>query len=251
MPVTQINSQKIKDGTVDTGDLKDSSVTTAKLADSAVTPAKVQIHPSSQGAMMVSSASGVTEVLPPGDDGKVLSADSGGFAGMAWVDRGKVGFASITTSNSAGGDGTGGTTGTAETQLNQLYTIPANSLSAGNVIKATFAGRYTQASGSVTIRVYLQTSVFLDFGSFAPATTGTSRGWSCEVTLIIGTTGTTGTCRGYAKLLFNNIASPIVVTNTDVTINTTVSRDLKLTAQWSVANAGNAVVTNVVDALTF
>lgn len=173
--------------------------------------------------------------LAVGSDGKVLGADSSQTTGLAWIDpKGKSLNTTVVTSNTISNS-------TGEAQFDKYYDIPANSLVAGQTIHFTFTGKYIQATGTVTLRVYLGTSNWLDFGAFTPSTTAVEKTWTVRGSLVVVSTGASGAVRGEAVMTFNNQTPAVVCDTSDFSLDTTAVKSLKMTAQWSAANAGNAI----------
>ena len=126
------------------------------------------------------------------------------------------------------------------------YTVPANSLVAGQVIRINFAGVYSTISsspGTITFSLYLGTTLLSATVAIALSASQSNSGFRGSLHLIVDTIGSSGTveCQG---LLFMSGGGTAVIyfTNTATqTVNTTTADILELEVQWSVANAGNTI----------
>lgn len=168
----------------------------------------------------------------------VLTADSTAATGWAWKTAASAKAQSLGTSVTTS---TGVSNTTTESIFDQWYDIPANSLAVGQTVHFTFTGKYIQASGTLTLRVYIGSSNWMDFGAFTPTTTASERSWTVKGSFTVVAIGSTGSVRGEAQMIFNN-QTPLIDNDTaDFTVDTTAAKVLRMTAQWSVANAGNVV----------
>jgi hypothetical protein len=232
MGTTRINSRLVGDGQINTID----------MAVGACTGNRIKVGDGNKGDMIASDASANNITVPVGADGTVLSADSSQTPGVVWaVPRSRKLYASTTSSNSDG-------TSSSEVQFDQLYSLPANMLAVGDVIKLRFAGHYIKTgTATLTLRVYIGTSSFIDFGAFQPTSTGAQLGFVVDVSIIVDTIGSSGLVRGSGVLQVNGQSPVVSVVDTLFSMNTTAAKDLKMTGQWSVSSASNVAVLRSVD----
>lgn len=131
---------------------------------------------------------------------------------------------------------------------NSGVTIPASSLSAGDVIRVRAQGIATATNSTDTLTVKLK------LGSTVVATTGAVDSANNDIFYIdfdiaVRTVGATGTIVA-AGLVANGVqgtvtAKPALLAST--TVDTTASLALGVTATWSVANSGNSCRLDVCD----
>lgn len=140
-----------------------------------------------------------------------------------------------------------------ETAFGGGFSLPANTLAIGHVIKGEWGGVYsTTLTPTLNFRVRYGAAgtgvLILDFGTISGGAGVTNRSWKIVFTAVVRTIGSTGTISADAVLVMNNGASELVVgtvdaksTNSTVTIDTTATTTLNLTAQWSASSASNTV----------
>lgn len=129
-----------------------------------------------------------------------------------------------------------------ETNFDTKYTIPANSLTAGTVVRARFQGiaTSTNATDTLTIRGKLGSTVVFATTAVDVANDNIFAG---EMTLIFRTVGASGTVVGSA--MYNNPgaegAAILTKSLASTSADTTAAITLAISAEWSVAN----VITHV------
>jgi hypothetical protein len=263
MAATRVKSQDVFDGAVGTADLADGGVTFAKL--SVATDAGIE--DAGSGAIQVKLVS--TGGLAKGSTGvygrgfQVLAADPSG-AGLAdgdsWFnstnksvrfspgDAFEQGVVSCFFTDAAGS--TVISNSAAESNISQLFTLPVNALRAGRWFRARWWGRYTAAAGAtITFRGYLGNTLVVDPGaSDPPDVAGTSKGFFVQFDFFVASSGTAGSVlgtlsHGFQALTGGALGLPVPTAGT--TVNTTLTRDLKLTVQFSAASTNNTCFTSL------
>jgi hypothetical protein len=126
-------------------------------------------------------------------------------------------------------------------------TLPANFFVAGKTIKLLAYGFHSSTSGAtVTIRVKLGSTTILT--ATGASGSDTNAGIIMDTVITCRTTGASGTVAGqgvYTEI--GNTPNFRQMTNTAaVTVDTTASQAITMTAQWSAASAGRTItVTNL------
>lgn len=136
---------------------------------------------------------------------------------------------------------------TTPTSFSSGYTVPANGLVTGTVLRVKAYGLYSTALIAPTIKADLL------FGGAAILTTGvitavagvTNAGWWAEGYLIVDTTGATGTLESQGYGEFATAATTglsVNLTNTGTaTIDTTASNAIAIRITWGTADASNSI----------
>ncbi len=133
-----------------------------------------------------------------------------------------------------------------ETVYASSYTIPANSLVAGSVIRLTLYGVYSTALVAPSIRVKIKfgSTIMLDTGVISPLVAGdTNVGWSATATFIIDSIGASGAIESQGVMLFQTSTTASATTNVEntaaITVDTTTAQAITATIQWGTASASN------------
>jgi hypothetical protein len=132
-------------------------------------------------------------------------------------------------------------------------TLAANSFSAGKVLRIRLSGKYgtkTAPAGDITIKVKLGSTVVNTSGTHSVDPGETDQFWTVDLCLTCRTTGASGTVIGQTSWN-HSVAGAVstamqvapMVANSAVTIDTTTSQAVDVTAQWSTANASNTITT--------
>jgi hypothetical protein len=147
-------------------------------------------------------------------------------------------------------------TGTAtETNFNTAYTLPANSLTPGKVIRVRVSGLYTSGSSggflgcltpsndTLTLKFKFGTGIIAAPATF-PATAVTNLLWRAEIYITDVTTGSSGTVEAQG-ILFRAASTTgtalMQMLNTGVqTVNTTTAQTMQFSATWSDVGDCNA-----------
>lgn len=123
--------------------------------------------------------------------------------------------------------------------------IPANdAVVNGGYRWLIFGSTDTTGTPTIRFRFYVGSAaganLIFDSGSGTTNGAATNKPWSILAWMMVITTGTTGTFEGFGLANSAHInASPLTNNNHASTINTTVSNDVIVTAQWGTANASN------------
>ncbi len=134
-------------------------------------------------------------------------------------------------------------------------TLAADYLAAGKSVRVSAAGFYGTQAASVTIRfkVKFGSTIVLDSGAITPTGGVSSRLWALDAIISCRSSGGAGSVHGQGRVTLCTAAAaaPTVVAmvNTSaVAINTTISMDVGMTAQWGagVAAADTITTTNFV-----
>lgn len=150
-----------------------------------------------------------------------------------------------------GGNTIANTGGGTETAFASTYTIPANSLTVGQVIRLRTRGVYSTALVAPTIIGRVR------FGGVAGTlliTTGTvsalvgassNLGWQADISITVNTIGGTGTMEVQGNLLFATAATAaltiIPVNLAAIAVDTTSPSDLVMTVEWGTASVDNTI----------
>lgn len=140
---------------------------------------------------------------------------------------------------------------TADTAFASSYTIPANSLAVGNVIKVKLFGVYSTALVAPTLTLKFKVGATTVLASSAINTlvgSSTNLGWTAEATFIVTALGASGTfeCQGLSEFSTNSIAAAGLLenlTNTAVigSIATTGMLTVAASGTWGTASASNSI----------
>lgn len=130
--------------------------------------------------------------------------------------------------------------------FDKTYSIPANTLVAGSVVKIRFQGIATATNSSDTLTIKLM----IGGVSGTALLTGTATDvadnniFCGEFTLVVRTSGASGTCVGVGSHsdvpAASGTAVPVYEILASTTIDTTAAQQIGVWADWSVANAGNS-----------
>jgi hypothetical protein len=187
--------------------------------------------------------------------GKVSATANGNFIGIALTATANNGEYLIVLRNS--GDqsllfsqvaaSTAVTSTSTETAFDaSAFTLPANFLRAGDVIKISYQGIATATNSTDTLkaRLFIGSTVISDTGALDVANNDIFVG---SATLVIRTAGSTGTVVGEG---WTNIGTPGTSTSrgfnlASTTIDTTATQAISLKGTWSTTNAGNSARSDI------
>ena len=171
-----------------------------------------------------------------------LWINKGTFASSLWIPL----TGGVLYSNTAAS--TAITNTATETAFSTNFTIPANMLRAGAVLKIHFAGIQTAENGADTlaIKLYIGGLTGTSLISIAAAAGAANNIFRGDANLIIRTAGSAGTFVGdtdYTSVPAASGASgtPVYTTIASTAINTTVSQLVTASATWSAADPGDSV----------
>ncbi len=152
-------------------------------------------------------------------------------------------------SNVAAATTVGGTS--AETVFDANYTIPANTLKAGSVMKVRYAGFGVTGSGTDTFahKLYIGGSGGTAILSSAALQLATSSTFTGEVILQCRTAGTTGTFVSFGTYKQSSAEGTMTVKDdytASTTLNTTANQAVVVTGTWNNANTTSARLDTIV-----
>ena len=136
---------------------------------------------------------------------------------------------------------------TTETAFTSSYTIPANALVAGSVVRIKLWGTYgtTVVSPNLTGKLKIGSQTLLNTGALSAAINLSNAGWFADASILVQSIGAGGVvdAQGFAE--FASAATTglsVNIPNTATfTVDTTVTQALTVTIQWSAANAANTI----------
>jgi len=131
-------------------------------------------------------------------------------------------------------------------------TVPANAFNVGDSFRAVATG-YISSVNNHTLRIRIKTGsvVLADTGAITMAGS-TNKHWKLNIDFVVRAIGGSGTAKIATGGMFNynkdaSNAFEGINFSTEVTtgFNTTVSNTLTVTAQWSTANAGDSIYSEI------
>ena len=135
-------------------------------------------------------------------------------------------------------------TSTSETTLTSSYTIPANTLVAGDVVVVRLAGVYSgTVLPNITGKVKFGSVTMLTTGSIPGLVTGTNLAWWAEGRFIVQSTGVSGSIKANATLQFASAATAAlnILLSSTSTVDTTVTEAITVTVQWGMGGTGQTI----------
>ena len=163
-----------------------------------------------------------------------------------WNKEGTVGFPNVLLYRNVAASAAV-TNDTAETLFDKNYSIPANTLKAGTVLKIRYQGiaTATHTTDTLAIKLYIGGLSGTALISHAATDVADNNVFQGEYTLIIRTAGASGTMVGCGTYKSVPAAEGTMTTKDDIlastTIDTTVAQVIGVSATWSVADTGNSV----------
>lgn len=136
---------------------------------------------------------------------------------------------------------------TTETLFDTSYSIPANTLIAGTVLKIRFQGIATATTGGDTlaIKLYIGGTAGTALHSLTATDVADNNVFSGEYLLIIRTAGSSGTMVGSGVAKSIPAAEGTMTSKDDIlastTIDTTVAQVIGVSATWSAASSSDSV----------
>lgn len=133
-----------------------------------------------------------------------------------------------------------------ETAFDKYYTIPANMLQVGSLLRIRYQGiaTATNSTDTLTAKLYIGGLTGTALQTCGATDVANNNIFAGEFMLAIRTIGASGTFVGWgqntAVLAASGTATMVVTNIASTTIDTTASQDLKVSATWSVANSGNS-----------
>lgn len=144
----------------------------------------------------------------------------------------------------AGGDTIANTA--SETAFTASYTLLANSLSVGDVLRIKLYGIFSNTlTPTLTLKIKFGSTVLLNSGAFVTTAGISNGGWACEGFFIIQSIGSSGAveAQGLASFATSATTSAVLdLANTSpITVDTTINNTITASVQWSSANASNTI----------
>lgn len=127
------------------------------------------------------------------------------------------------------------------------YTIPANSLAVGSVIRINLRGIYGTniIAPNITGKIKIGAVVFLTTGTITSIAGVSNSGWTGFAEMIVTGIGTTGAIEAQGYLEFATAATTSLSVNLSntaaISLDTTISNAITVTVQWSASNAANTI----------
>lgn len=127
------------------------------------------------------------------------------------------------------------------------YTIAANTLKVGTIIRIKLYGVYgtTLLSPNLTGKLKIGSSTLLSTGALTIGVSLTNAGWSAEALLSVTAVGSGGAVEAQGFAQFATAATTglsVNLTNTStIAVNTTVSQTIAATVQWSASSSSNTI----------
>jgi len=131
-----------------------------------------------------------------------------------------------------------------ETNFNTAVTIPANSLTVGSRFRIFAWGIYSVANtgDTLTFRVKYGTTTLVLIATFTFTATQTNEAWNGVASIRVTAIGASGSMRADGNFFVQGARGGSTGTsNGDVTVDTTLARDLQISAKWNQATSGTTI----------
>ena len=135
-----------------------------------------------------------------------------------------------------------------ETFFASSYTVLANSLALGTVLRVKFFGVYSTGvvAPSLTLRVYFGATVLITSGTLTTVANITNDGWSAEGLFTVQGVGSSGTIEAQGLSEFSTASTVVLFVNMDnaapITVDTTINEALRASIQWGgTVNASDTI----------
>jgi hypothetical protein len=171
--------------------------------------------------------------LPVGSDNQVLIANSNQPNGLSWASIPRLLYtnSSIPLGNTI--------TVPVETAFQSSYTIPANALVVGNLIRIKMWGTYTLGNANFTLKLKFGSTTVLS-GTLSPSNI-TNLGWNMEASCVVMAIGALGSIDVQGNARFATSGTNELVSNManllPFTVNTTQSIPITSTFTFSKASS--------------
>jgi hypothetical protein len=149
------------------------------------------------------------------------------------VSGGRAKYAQIADSNTVANT-------TTQTAFDKSYSIPANTLAVGNIIRLHAWGVNRLATGTCTLRVRIGGGQVM-IVSLPFAAIGVDVWWDFKAAFIVRSIGASGSIQPGRPMETIYGAASLETPVGPVTVDTTIARVLDLTVEWSAANVGNTI----------
>lgn len=123
-----------------------------------------------------------------------------------------------------------------------VYTIGSDQMQAGKVIRVRAWGRYSNTGTPTLIFRVLIGGVVVVLSPTITSIAAAASGWEFVAEVICRTAGATGTLWSHSVVQGISAGRVISAPTATVAIDTTVNRDLDITAQHGAANAANILI---------
>lgn len=136
---------------------------------------------------------------------------------------------------------------TTETPFTSTYTLPANTLKVGSVIRVKMYGIYGTniVAPSLTGKFKIGSTVILNTGALTSVAGVTNGGWSADALITVDTIGVGGTVEAQGFAQFATAATTGLSVNvgntTTFAVDTTIDEIFSVTVTWSSANSANTI----------
>lgn len=135
----------------------------------------------------------------------------------------------------------------AETTFASKYTLPANSLAVGQVLRITAFGVYGTdgaLAGTLTLKLKAGSTALASTGALVNVVGLTNRGWIMRALCVVTAIGASGSMEAQGDASFSTalttaLAGNLANTGT-ISIDTTASIDVGVSAQFSISDSDNA-----------
>lgn len=135
-----------------------------------------------------------------------------------------------------------------ETFFTSSYTVPANSLAIGTVLRLKLFGIYSTGvvAPSLSLRVYFGATVLIASGTLTTVAGVTNDGWSAEGLFTVQGIGSSGTMEAQGLSEFSTASTAVLFVNMDntapVTVDTTINETVRASVQWGgTVNASDTI----------
>lgn len=135
-----------------------------------------------------------------------------------------------------------------ETFFTSSYTVLANSLAIGTVLRVKLFGIYSTGvvAPSLILRVYFGPTVLIASGTLTTVAAITNDGWSAEGLFTVQGIGASGTIEAQGLSEFSTASTAVLFVNMDntapITVNTTTNAALRASVQWGgTVNASDTI----------
>lgn len=135
---------------------------------------------------------------------------------------------------------------TTETEFSTGYTLPANALKVGSLLRIRYQGiaTATNSTDTLTVKLYIGGKAGTALQTCGATDVANNNIFAGEFYLAVRTIGATGTFVGWgnytAALAASGTATMVVGIMASTSIDTTTSKLIVPAATWSVANSGNS-----------